>query len=364
MQLPTPAATATPLIPVGPTETPTSLVPTPTPTPEPMAYILENIKGAVLIIPAGSTKSEPAEEEQVVEAGDEVVTRDNSEASLTLNEMTMFHLSANSDVKVSELKPNASKGFISRLKLIAGKVLSEVEKLGESRSSFEIEAGGVVCGVRGTSFEVQVQRDQVSAYTFEGSVEMRREKLKQLVKANHRGAFSRKKKAFLSQRLLTSAEKKHYKDWSKTRNRIRQKRIDRTKLIQTLGLLPSEERARVKERLSQVDPRDRVRALHELLKERKREKQGGKSRIKTLLPGERPSVTSGAKSLRGKTQARKKAPLLKTKGRGRNRVTGKETQDRLKAAPRNPKPGRGVFDKDKKRKALKKKTRPKTEDAN
>ncbi len=358
MQLPTSIPTVTPVISVTATETSSSPVPTPTETPEPMAYIIEDLKGTVYIIQRGSTELEAAELEEAVEAGDEIITKKNSEVSLTLNSMTMIHLSADSSVKISELKPNGPKGFTSRLKLILGKVLSEVEKLGGSGSVFEVEAGGVICGVRGTSFEVQTQKDTVSASTFSGVIEMKKDKKRQLVKANQRSAFSKKKKIFLAQRALNKAEKNRYKGWLKQKAVIGKKRLERTKLLQTMAFLPLEERNSLKERLSLVGQRSRVRVLHQLLKERKLEKQGGGRRLKTLLPKEKPIIQRSKTSLREKTPSLKKGPLLKRKKSGRQgkkkSSANKDDSSRQKVSLPNPKPGHGVFDKNKKRKPIKK----------
>jgi hypothetical protein len=105
--------------------------------------------------------------------------------------------------------------------------LSEVEKLDESKSSFEIEAGGVVCAVRGTGFEVEKQGDYIGTKTYHGAVEMQKDGQTQLVKENEHSTFNVKNASFLPKRHLTPADKKHYQSWVKTKNRVQKKRAAR-----------------------------------------------------------------------------------------------------------------------------------------
>lgn len=59
-----------------------------------------------------------------------------------------------------------------KFKLFLGKIFASVQKLASSKSSFEIEAGGVVCGVRGTQFTMDYDPGDghVQVFCQEGSV--------------------------------------------------------------------------------------------------------------------------------------------------------------------------------------------------
>src|SRR5579859_2191186 len=157
----------------------------------PPHYVLDKIKGTVLVLSKGSGKPEPAQEEEMVQEGDEVITEADSEASLTLNEITMFQVSSNSRVKVEELNRKNPVNFITRLKLASGSLLAQVEKLLKTKSVFEVEAGGVICGVRGTAFEVQNDGSAVDTSTFEGEVEMKKGGAVERVPFDHHSSFSR-----------------------------------------------------------------------------------------------------------------------------------------------------------------------------
>lgn len=255
--------------PPPPSFIPIILVPTATPTkietPGPLVYVLEDLKGNVHIREGGSTQAEPAEEEETVQAGDEIITQAASEASLTLDENTMFHLSENSDVQVDQLNPNSSNGFLSRITLLAGKALSEVEKLGDSHSTFEVEAGGVICGVRGTSFEIQKQGQSVNTLTFHGEVEMRKGDITQQVAAGHQAAFSLTKGNFQKPRPLNAAENQHYQNWLQKKSVVQQKQASRMAALRSLSSLSPDEKSKVMENLKSVKPKDRMRMMHQML---------------------------------------------------------------------------------------------------
>ncbi|HEY5037444.1 MAG TPA: FecR family protein, partial [bacterium] len=55
-------------------------------------------------------------------------------------------------IGLSTLQKPSDQDKVMKFKLFLGKVFASVQKLASSKSSFEIEAGGVVCGVRGTQF--------------------------------------------------------------------------------------------------------------------------------------------------------------------------------------------------------------------
>jgi hypothetical protein len=308
---PPPNPTPAPAAPAATAVSPSAAIPIdlePTATPEPLEYVLEDLKGTVLIRESGETATRPADEEEMVGEGDEIITKAGSEASLTLDENTMFHLSENSDVKVDELKPNTSNGFISRLLLAGGRLLSEVEKLGDGHSTFEVESGGVVCGVRGTAFEVFNQGGAVHTLTYHGTVEMRKGDLVQSVVAGHHSAFLVRKGVFQRPRPLKANEQQHYQNWLRKKAVVRQKQAQRLEAVRSLSNLPPEQRNRVMESLKGAKPRDRMRLMHQMLK-----------------PGARPPAGAGAKpaperprpgSLQGKARNRLNENRLPNKGVG------------------------------------------------
>jgi hypothetical protein len=197
---------------------------------DPVEYVIDDMKGDVQVLEENSKTWDPAQEGQVLESGDEIKVGDNSEATLTMQSETQVHLSADSDLKVGEIEPNTTNGFLSHLVVIAGVILSDVKKnLLESHSSFEIEANGVVCGVRGTAFEVSNINGNVVTATHEGKVETMVGGESHFVTEGSAASFSGGR--YQGLRQLRADEINRFHQWRGMRLRIRQKRMQRIRDI-------------------------------------------------------------------------------------------------------------------------------------
>lgn len=233
----------------------------------PIQYILDHIQGKVQVLSKGTTVAEDAQEDQVVLAGDTIVTGPGAEVSLVLNSMTMVQVSESSQVTVDALARKGSKGFLSRLKLVFGKVLSQVEKLGSSHSTFEVEAGGVVCGVRGTAFEVSAEGSNIQDSTFEGKVEMRKGGRSQMVPMDRHSEFAGDKGQFLAQRLVNDRERARYENWRKFEELAQRRQTEREKAVKAFEALEKPERKDILEGLEKVRARDRFLILRRIMRE-------------------------------------------------------------------------------------------------
>jgi len=204
---------------------------TPTPTVEKTEYVLENLQGDdIQVLEDGSGKWEKAQEGQVLEAGDEVKTGEGSQATLMLQSETSVHFNATSDMKVDRIEPTEEGGFLSRLKLLAGRVLADVKKkLQESHSTFEMESNGVICGVRGTAFEMETNGKDVEARAHEGEVEVKSDGKTDVLGKGH--AFAFKNGKFSAKRRLTRSETKGFKKWRSLRKEVFKKRMERLNSI-------------------------------------------------------------------------------------------------------------------------------------
>ena len=194
---------------------------------QPVEYVIEDIQGpTVRVLEEGETQWEPAEEGQVVDAGDEIRVGDNSEATLTMESDTSVHLNENSDMKVEQIQANTTGGFLSRLQVLAGLILADVKKnLTDSHSTFEVESNGVVCGVRGTAFEVNAQDGDSQVSTHEGKVEVSGNGESHMVTAGNFSSF--KKGRFSMQRRLDQSEIQRFQRWRAFRQTVFQKRLRR-----------------------------------------------------------------------------------------------------------------------------------------
>jgi hypothetical protein len=191
---------------------------------EPVQYVLEDIQGSnVQVLETGTDQWAAGEEGEVLESGDEIKVGDGSEATLTLQADTSVHLDAGTDLTVAQIDDNHQGGFLSRLKITAGRILADVRKnLQDSQSSFEVDANGVICGVRGTAFEVEANGDDVQTLTHEGTVEVKNGSQDNLV---HEGnAFSFRHGRFMAQRLLDRDEIGRFQKWRAFRAHVFEKR--------------------------------------------------------------------------------------------------------------------------------------------
>ncbi len=256
----------TPTVQPFPTQTPgavtvTAAEPTPTDTPEPLEYVVEEAKGTVLLVQNGNPQPVALEEEEMVQQGDEIITKEDSQATLSLDENTLIRLGPDSDLHINALAPNETNGFISLLELAGGKIMSDVEHLADRQSSFEVTSGGVVCGVRGTAFEVEKQGQEVQTNTFRGVVEMKKDHYVQKVKANEHLAFSFRKKSFLGKRKVNSQEMGNYHAWNAKLGGYQKKARERRNMMESLNRLSPEDKSRILRQMKQVPPRQRFKAL-------------------------------------------------------------------------------------------------------
>jgi hypothetical protein len=194
---------------------------------DPVQYVIEDIQGSnVQVMEDGTKVWDKAEEGQVLEKGDEIKVGDGSEATLALRSETTIQLAAGTDLQVQEIKSNESQGFLSRLTLLAGSVLADVKKhLNESSSSFEIESNGVVCGVRGTAFEMNTNGEEAQVSTHEGQVEVAGGGESHPVSAGQISSF--RKGRFLALRALREGERSRFQKWRQFRQSVWKKRTIR-----------------------------------------------------------------------------------------------------------------------------------------
>lgn len=193
-------------------------------TTSPLQYSVEDLQGHASLIKADGTL-EDVKEGTPVGPGEQIQLDSDAQAVLMLNEETSVQLGPGTRLWVSQLEITPQNGFFSRLKLLGGRILSQVQKLGVSRSTFEVEAGGVVCGVRGTLFEVELQGEDLEARTQEGEVVVASNGKDESVKAGRALAYRRG--LLRMRRRLDRVETDRFLKWKTFRMSIREKRLKR-----------------------------------------------------------------------------------------------------------------------------------------
>jgi hypothetical protein len=201
-------------------------------------YFITDIQGEgnAQVLPEGQSQWQKAKTGGRLEEGDRILVGDDTEVILSLKSETLVHLDEDTEMTVAQLADSPAGGFLSRLKLLTGAILSDVKKnLPESQSSFEVDAGGVVCGVRGTVFEVSTKGDQVQASTDEGVVQVATSQGSEQVKAGN--SCSATKGGAPRVRSSTGETKARFQAWRTIRQRFGKKRGEKGRPNKKIGRL-------------------------------------------------------------------------------------------------------------------------------
>lgn len=141
-------------------------------TSSPTQGVFTSVSGKVQVKSKSGKKTRIAQKDSTVMEGERIVTDKDAKATLRLFDGSDLTISPQTDFRLAKLQKPSVQDKIMQFKLFAGKLLAQVKKLASAKSSFEIEAGGVVCGVRGTQFSMAFDPDKNTVYLniLEGSV--------------------------------------------------------------------------------------------------------------------------------------------------------------------------------------------------
>jgi hypothetical protein len=134
------------------TTTPTAKV---TPTPLTMLSI---IGGKVLVMKPGDTKWVSGVVGMTLGVDYKIKTEAGGHATITFFEGSTIELEGVTEISLSELSLDGTTSQISISQKI-GKTVSQVKKLIDPASDFEIETASAIAAVRGTAFYVSVERN-------------------------------------------------------------------------------------------------------------------------------------------------------------------------------------------------------------
>lgn len=178
-------------------------------------------QGKVYVVHAGAQHQ--AQPPEPLAESDEIKTGDGGKAYLEFQNGGVVEIGPNSDTTVSRLDTGGDD-FKARFLLAWGKLKAKVMKLTTSNSSFEIEAGGVVAGVRGTVFGVDYDKTQkqVKAQTFEGAIFTRAGGKEQIVEKGYSLAVA--KTGLPLKSPLTGQQMNSFKDFVDVSGQLEQKK--------------------------------------------------------------------------------------------------------------------------------------------
>ena len=116
--------------------------------------------------------SRTAKTTSTVPEGSTVITSTDGEASLKIFDGSTVKLKPSTSLVVATLQQPSLGEKIIKFKLKFGEFFAKVAKLTSSNSSFETDAGGVVCGVRGTEYSMfyDPQTGKVNVVVLDGTV--------------------------------------------------------------------------------------------------------------------------------------------------------------------------------------------------
>ena len=134
--------------------------------------ILTSVTGKVQIKGKDGKKPRTAKKDSTVVEGERIVTDPDAKATLQLFDGSELNISPKTDFQLTKMQKPSGDDKILQFKLFVGRLFAKVKKLSSSKSSFEVEAGGVVCGVRGTQFAMDYDpgKNKVGLGVYEGSV--------------------------------------------------------------------------------------------------------------------------------------------------------------------------------------------------
>jgi hypothetical protein len=134
--------------------------------------VLTSVNGKVQIKNKSGKKTRTAKKDSTVVEGERIVTGTDAKATLQLFDGSQLDISPKTDFQLTKLEKPSAEDKVIQFKLFVGRLFASVKKLASSKSSFEVEAGGVVCGVRGTkfAFEFDPGKNHVGLRVDEGTV--------------------------------------------------------------------------------------------------------------------------------------------------------------------------------------------------
>lgn len=131
--------------------------------------VLTSVSGKVTV--KRGSKTVTLHQDSKVHEGETLTTAKDAKATVRLFDGSELQVRSETKVVLDKVQKSGATDKVLRFKLLLGKLLASVQKLASSKSSFEIEAGGVVCGVRGTQYEVDFDgHDHVDLFVHEGNV--------------------------------------------------------------------------------------------------------------------------------------------------------------------------------------------------
>lgn len=127
------------------------------------------LQGTAQMLKVGSTSWVNATVNTVLKPGDQIKTSPESCCIILLWDGSVVKLGENTHLLLKSLSGDESKNS-SKFKLFLGKIWSQVNKVADKKTEFEVEAPHALAAVRGTVFDVTSDGNDTDLSVFEGTV--------------------------------------------------------------------------------------------------------------------------------------------------------------------------------------------------
>jgi len=129
--------------------------------------LIVKLSGNVLIMPGDSKRWHTPVMNEVLNAGDKIVTEKNGRVEIALDNGHLMELRPKTQLMIKKLAKNAKTGDYDNLFECAyGKIRAKLVKV-KDKSSFKVKTPTAICGVRGTIMYLVISRKLTKAF-FEG----------------------------------------------------------------------------------------------------------------------------------------------------------------------------------------------------
>jgi len=135
--------------------------------------VVEKVTGQAFLKSGNSENWVQIVEKSVIKEKMSVITMENSKVRIKTKDGGFINLGQKTKVYFETMKGDPKKEEISEtgIKLLWGKIYSNVKKKVESGGKYEVKTGSVVAGVRGTKFLVEAEKNGATDLTvYEGVV--------------------------------------------------------------------------------------------------------------------------------------------------------------------------------------------------
>ena len=236
---------------------------------------LTDFEGEVLFQKSGDKTWFPVEADMPLESGDKIKTGINSSAEILIDDGSILKLEDKAEIELTGLYVDSvTKKIKTRLYLGVGRLFSNIAKMMNRESRFDVHTPTAIVGIRGTEFVVELaDSEETDVGVFEGSVYVNAvddkgniiKEDEVLVTDGNQTTVHRRKRPLppfaLKERMLRHKKKIEF---------LRQRAIERRRELPGIIEKRKKVREKILQKLKNIRPEKIKRAIYLKEKQRKR----------------------------------------------------------------------------------------------